>query len=175
MKKGFTLIELLVVVAIIGILSTVVLASLGRARERSRDAKRLNDIKTIQTTLELYHLETGGYPQVSSGFVHSTQSGWGSIENLVGNLPEDPKNELNGTWGVNTASDDFTYVYYSTTGTWAPCGSPGNRDQYYILGYRLESKDPDSSERNGMTDCQGNLWPNNTLGNYSFVGASPRM
>ena len=54
-KRGFTLIELLVVIAIIGILSSVVLASLNSARQKSRDARRVADIKQLQTALELYY------------------------------------------------------------------------------------------------------------------------
>lgn len=61
-NKGFTLIELLVVIAIIGILSSVVLASLNSAREKSRDAKRISDIKQLQLALEFYYDAEGGYP-----------------------------------------------------------------------------------------------------------------
>ncbi len=61
-NKGFTLIELLVVIAIIGILSSVVLASLNSAREKSRDAKRVSDIKQLQLALELYFDSNSQYP-----------------------------------------------------------------------------------------------------------------
>ncbi len=65
-KRGFTLIELLVVIAIIGILSSVVLASLNDARQKSRDAKRVADVKQLQLALELYFDSNGAYPTALS-------------------------------------------------------------------------------------------------------------
>ena len=56
------MIELLVVIAIISILASVVLASLNTAREKSRDVKRISDIKQIQLALESYFDDNGGYP-----------------------------------------------------------------------------------------------------------------
>lgn len=61
-RKGFTLIELLVVIAIIGLLSTLAVVALNSARQRSRDAKRVADIRQVQTALELAFSETSGYP-----------------------------------------------------------------------------------------------------------------
>jgi type II secretion system protein G len=61
-KKGFTLIELLVVIAIIGLLSTLAVVALNSARQKSRDSKRVADIKQIQTALELYFADNNGYP-----------------------------------------------------------------------------------------------------------------
>ncbi len=69
MKKntGFTLIELLVVIAIISLLSTTVMASLNQARQKSRDAKRITDMKAIQTALEMYYNDNSGYPNPGWG------------------------------------------------------------------------------------------------------------
>ncbi|MFA6428608.1 MAG: prepilin-type N-terminal cleavage/methylation domain-containing protein [Candidatus Buchananbacteria bacterium] len=67
-RKGFTLIELLVVIAIIGLLSTLAVISLNSARQKSRDARRLSDIKQVQTALELYYTDNNSYPAtVTSG------------------------------------------------------------------------------------------------------------
>lgn len=53
-SKGFTLVELLVVISIIALLSTLAIVALNSARQKSRDAKRVADIKQIQTGLEMY-------------------------------------------------------------------------------------------------------------------------
>ncbi len=62
-KSAFTLIELLVVIAIIGILSTLAVVALQSARKNARDAKRVADVRQIQTALELYYNDVGQYPE----------------------------------------------------------------------------------------------------------------
>ncbi len=66
-RAGFTLIELLVVIAIIGILASVVLASLNSARRKSRDARRQTDRREIFKAIELFKSDNGGVPPDSSG------------------------------------------------------------------------------------------------------------
>lgn len=64
-KKGFTLIELLVVVAIIGILASVVLASLNTARAKGADAAIKANLANTRAAAALYYDIPSNYGTVA--------------------------------------------------------------------------------------------------------------
>lgn len=119
-QKGFTLIELLVVIAIIGLLSSVVLASLNGARSKSRDARRVADMKQMQVALELYYSDNNKYPELTTtntdkaGF--NTALGPLTTGGYIPNIPSDP------------AGGTKTYFYKTTTG-----------GTFYCIGAVLEN------------------------------------
>ena len=53
-KKNFTLIELLVAIAIIGILASLLLPTLSKARKSSRHSVCINKIKQLSVITEMY-------------------------------------------------------------------------------------------------------------------------
>lgn len=132
-SRGFTLIELLVVIAIIGLLSSIILASLNSARIKSRDARRLADMKQIQTALELYYNDNTTYPTTASGGTTVT-SALGSVlaPNYIQSVPKDPSRaDTSATGYLYCSTDGQSYAMLADlekTGTWCVVaqGTSGN-------------------------------------------------
>ncbi len=63
-KEGaFTLVELLVVISIIGLLASVVLVAVNRARERAKVAAAVAQVREISKAVQLYLADTGTFPR----------------------------------------------------------------------------------------------------------------
>ena len=114
-KKGFTLIELLVVIAIIGLLSTLAVIALNNARQKSRDARRVSDVKQIQSALELYYNDVNGYPDegtVTEGTINDEAWGTGSVNNdgttYMNIVPGNP-DPGGAEYAYEVAADNQTY------------------------------------------------------------------
>lgn len=65
--SGFTLIEVMVVVVILGILASVIIPKIMDKPDEARIVKAKQDIRTLQSTLEMYRLDNYVYPTTEQG------------------------------------------------------------------------------------------------------------
>ncbi|WP_399354197.1 type II secretion system major pseudopilin GspG [Thiohalorhabdus denitrificans] len=66
-EEGFTLIELMVVVVILGILAAVVVPRVMDRPAQARVTAAKNDIRAIQSALDMYKLDNHRYPTTDQG------------------------------------------------------------------------------------------------------------
>ena len=64
-RKGFTLIELMVVVLILGALAAVAIPRLTRSSDTAKTNACNTNVDIVNTQMELYYIDTGGYPSLA--------------------------------------------------------------------------------------------------------------
>ena len=120
-NKAFTLVELIVVIIILAILGTIAFISLQGYSASSRDSVRISDISSMRTSIELFQLNTGKYPQATDGFT-VTYSGWEvwnqgifwesvfiNVEALD-KIPTDPLTDKQYTYSVTTTRQEYEFA-----------------------------------------------------------------
>lgn len=118
--QGFTLVELLVVISIIALLSTLAIMSLNLARQKSRDAKRVADMRQFYSAMETFHINNKTYKPTGCATVNTAVSactGTGAaglldIMSNIGNL-NDPSSAV-GTLCTTSSSAVCNYAFTTT-------------------------------------------------------------
>ncbi len=120
-KQAFTLVELIIVVTILAILATISFMSFQWYTSKTRDSKRVSELRNIEKWLQIYQTQVGKYPEpddkISWRFwlVHLIYS-WKINTKLqqilkLSELPKDPVNqELYNYW----ITKDWRYYQLSS-------------------------------------------------------------
>ena len=141
---GFTLIELLVVVAIIGLLSSIVMASLNSARNKAKDSAIKESAYQLSSLMALNYNDYGDYCYLQYGWITSVadcnsafsnsstykQNAQNICVNLVNNASDSGgiyKIYSNTAAGCATA---YTFMIYLNDGKWFCTGSSGRKGEY---------------------------------------------
>jgi len=139
LSKGFTLIELLVVISIIGLLSSVVLASVNTARVKAKDANAKQLAREYRTLMELEISSTGTHTALNNAAVSGTgMDSWvtfawcGNPSGAYGDKAEEICNAL-----VNlkapAPSTGYLYVSNVTTGIYRIIVGLSGSNRFFCL------------------------------------------
>ena len=115
--KGFTLIELMVVIVILSILAVYMAPRLIGRDDQARQLRARVDIEALETSLQLYRLDTGSYPTTQQGLDALVEQPEG-VQNWREGGYLDKRRLLRDPWGNE-------YVYLS----------PGQHGDFDIISY----------------------------------------
>lgn len=139
---GFTLIELLVVISIIGLLASIILASLNTARAKARDARRMNDAQQITTAIQMYYDRKNSMPINRNFPVTYNDNQPNFLQELVDegfliNNPKDPQSPTRRyyyfDYGPGSAQGAMLSFHLETiTNHPSGCGTPVYEYEYRV-------------------------------------------
>lgn len=178
-NKGFTLIELLVVISIIGLLSSITLASLQSARQKANAAKVVAEMNQLKTAFELYRNDKGEYPNEKLGGHFSSLGVVNFLKtelvnnNYISSIPSlaSPSNEFYYLSGINGFNQ--TSVTYSNGDSYL-CG--GKKINSFILTFYYDKMSLDFPKAGFIFDDDTILnvfedWEGNDLfSNFYCIG-----
>ncbi len=182
-QRGFTLLELLIVIAIIGILSTVVIAALNDSRRNSRNEAVIGQVHEYQKAIELNFTDTGTYPGTNGNrrARYCIGEGLASGEQCMGSITNSA-----GYSAVNSAAAESAFLAYmsslrryaQTRGTYtysspaySGCAGIGMNDDLpctsadYSIWFLLEGTDEDCGGRSSVANP-------NLVGEYTLCRLS---
>ncbi len=183
-KRGFTLIELLIVVAIIGILASVIMVSLGGARGKARDSKRISDIKSIQLALANYYNDYGYFPYSIYGTGAAGSPTAGLAPSYLASVPTDPSLSTSASTCGTSPGSNGCYSYAPLNGISAGknCNNVASPNPTYPTSYHLAASLEDTTNPNLTQDTDRTIGSNSLYGcnnnttfsgtNYDFDGTS---
>lgn len=130
-SPGFTLIEIMVAISIVAVLAMTGAIMYTPTQQKARDSKRQNDLRALQTALELYYQKNRNFPSTTpTGINSGNRTSWGNLlsADYINTMPYDPKNPTNN-------QSTYIYYYYSIagSGSYILCAKmeklPGTADQ----------------------------------------------
>ncbi len=158
-EHGFNLIELLVVISVIALIASAALLLINSSRTKSRDARRVSDVKQLSSALDLYYSNCNSYPIETdaplgtAGQYTTLYTGTGSVLGPCG--AHNGSSTQNGGFGTNTTgtvlirtinpppspgdgsctgTNDNTYLYNSSGSSYTLRFCLGNATSGYPAG-----------------------------------------
>ena len=174
-KQGFGVIELLVVVAIIGIISSVTMVNLSKARKKSRIVKTVSDLNYIKTAIISAHgaenkktwwtkadLESQGVNFVSTSGDPNYGLKTADLDQIINKNSGDGMalSEFLKSSPQAPLGDNYSYMYYNPAGTlW-----------YQVVGVSIDNpQNSDFAEIDKMIDGPNST---RTTGKFRYSSAS---
>jgi len=118
---GFTILELLISVAIIALLSSIILFGISTIKEKSRDARRMSDVKQIQNALNLYFTSHNTFPVFPAEITITGDDAFSLLlenEKTIPAIPTDPMPTFGSyKYQSNSVGTDFYLNFCLETNT----------------------------------------------------------